>query len=53
MESPEQKSNPWPGWIWMVLILFPLPLRRGHWFLGLFCFLVFALVLFALRHPSD
>ena len=53
MKSPERKSGPWPWWVWLVVILFPLPLRRGHWLLGLICFLVFVLLLFALRHTSD
>jgi hypothetical protein len=53
MENQERRNSPWPWWIWLVVILFPLPLRRGHWLLGLVCFVAFVLLLIAVRHLSE
>lgn len=53
MENQERQSRPWPWWIWLIVLLFPLPLRRGHWLIGLVCFVAFALLIVALSYRSD
>ena len=49
-EAPEKRRKPWPWWVWLLVILFPIPL--GPWWLAVSCIAVFLLLVFLLRPDS-
>ena len=49
-EAPAKTRKPWPWWVWLLVILFPIPLRP--WWLAVSFIVAFLLLLFLLRPDS-
>ena len=47
MEEPIKK-NQLPWWVWLFVILFPIPFGVAHWWVTLIFFAIFALLMWAI-----
>jgi len=45
-ESAKKRRFPW--WVWLVVILFPIPFGFVHWWVTLIFFAVFAVLMWAI-----
>jgi len=57
MEGPDQKIR-WPWWVWLIIILFPIPFGLRPWwvtviFLALFAILVGAIAMHYKKNSSE
>jgi hypothetical protein len=50
-ERANTETQRWPWWAWLIFLLFPIPF--SPWWLGLFCLMVFILLLIVLREPGS
>ena len=46
-EEPEKKLR-WPWWVWLIIILFPIPSGRGPWWVTVIFFVVSAILIWAI-----
>jgi len=41
-------QQPFPWWVWLVVILFPIPFLVVHWWVTLVFFAIFAVLMWAI-----
>jgi hypothetical protein len=46
-EKPPRRIN-WPWWVWLVIILFPIPIGVGPWWAAAIFMALFAVLILAL-----
>ncbi len=47
MEEPA-KNRRFPWWVWLLIILFPIPFVVAHWWVTLIFFAIFAALIWAI-----
>jgi hypothetical protein len=58
MSEESAKKRRFPSWVWLVVILFPIPFGFVHWWVTLIFFAIFAVLMWAIsdyynKNPSD
>jgi len=52
-EDPEKRKG-WPWWVWLVIILFPIPIRVRPWWVGVIFIAIFAFLVWGITStPSE
>lgn len=49
MMGKSENKRRFPWWVWLFVILFPIPLGVAHWWVTLIFFVIFAALLWAIN----
>jgi hypothetical protein len=50
MSEESAKKRRFPRWVWLVVILFPIPFGVVHWWVTLIFFAIFAVLMWAITN---
>ena len=50
MMEEQRNKRRFPWWVWLIIILFPIPFGVVHWWITLVFFAVFAVVIWAITY---